>query len=334
MLGKLRQLSRRMFLKATGATVLGSAASSSGTARETGDVSERTRQDDGAADLIAHRGFAGLYPENTVGAVEAASAGEPDPTADRVRADMIEIDIVPSADGDVMVFHDDRLERLTGASGAMADQFVWETPTETLQNMNVLGTSETVPTLERVMDAIPPEVGVNLEFKNPGSDDLRFAEPLGESALQTQKELWMDVTERTFEIVADHDNEILVSSFYEAALAAVREVESDVPVAFLFWGSIEDGLEITERYDAEALHPPRNMIQGTPFFRNEYYDGQEPDTFADIDLVAEAHDAGREVNVWTLTTWRHAKHLQEAGADGLIADYDGLQRFPMQDSGA
>lgn len=304
------------------------------TARETEDVTERTRQDGEAATLIAHRGFAGLYPENTVDAVEAASQGEDDPTADRVKADMIEVDIIPSADGDVMVFHDDRLERLTDAGGAMADQFFWETSTERLQNVNVLGTDETIPTLEQVMEAIPPEVGVNLEFKNPGSDDLRFAEPLGESDLQTQKELWMDMTENTLEIAADYDNEILVSSFYEAALAAVREVNSDVPVAFLFWGSIEDGLEITERYDAEALHPPRNMIQGTPFFRNEYYDGQEPETFADIDILAEAHDAGREVNVWTLTTWRHAKHLQEAGADGLIADYDGLQRFAAQDAGA
>lgn len=296
-------------------------------------MSERTRQDGETADLIAHRGFAGLYPENTVGAVEAASRGEDDPTADRVRADMIEIDIVLSADGDVMVFHDDELDRLTGATGETADQLLRETSTEDLRSMNVLGTSETVPTLEEVMEAIPSEVGVNLEFKNPGSGDLRFAEPLGESDLQTQKEIWMDITEGTFDIAADHDNEILVSSFYEGALAAAREVESDVPVAFLFWGSIEDGLEITERYDAEALHPPRNMIQGTPFFGNEYYDGQEPETFADVDLVAEAHDAGREVNVWTLTTWRHAKHLEEAHVDGLIADYDGLQRFHAQDAG-
>lgn len=332
MLDKVRQLRRRTFLKATGTTVLGAATSSSGAAGESERVTERTRSEH-TADLIAHRGFAGLYPENTVGAVEAASRGEPDPTADRVRADMVEIDLIPSADGDVMVFHDDKLERLTDATGAMADQFFWETPTEQLQNMNVLGTNETIPTLEQVMEAIPSDVGVNLEFKNPGSEDLRFAEPLGESELEAQKEVWMDMTERTFEVAADYDNEILVSSFYEAALAAVREVESDVPVAFLFWGSIEDGLEITERYNAEALHPPRNMIQGTPFFGNEYYDGQEPDTFADIDLVAEAHNADREVNVWTLTTWRHTKHLEAADVDGLIADYDGLQRFPMQDAG-
>lgn len=333
MLDKIRQLRRRTFLKATGAAVLGSAVSSSGTAQETENVSERTRQDDDVANLIAHRGFAGLYPENTVGAVEAASTGEADPTADRVRADMIEIDIMPSADGDVMVFHDDTLERLTGATGEMADQLVWETSTEQLQNMNVLGTNETIPTLQQVMDAIPSEVGVNIEFKNPGSEDVRFAEKLNESDLQTQKELWMDITENTFEVVADYDNEILVSSFQEGALAAVREVTSDVPVAFLFWDSIQEGMDITERYDAEALHPPRNMIQGTPFFGNEYYEGQEPGTFEDIDILAEAHDAGREVNVWTLKTWRQAKLLQEADADGLIADYDGLQRFPTKDAG-
>ncbi len=226
-----------------------------------------------------------------------------------------------------MVYHDDTLERLTDAPESMADQFVWETPTEQLQQLNVLGTNETIPTLSEVMDAIPAEVGVNLEFKNPGSEDVRFAEKLDEDALQTQKELWMDLTESTFEVAADYDNEILVSSFQEGALAAVREVAPDVPVAFLFWDSIEDGMDITERYDCEALHPPRSMIQGTEFFESEYAGSEGPGSFADIDLVAEAHDAGREVNVWTLTTWYHAEQLQAAGVDGLIADYDGLQRF-------
>ncbi|WP_134671531.1 glycerophosphodiester phosphodiesterase [Halorussus marinus] len=329
MLGKIQELSRRTFLKVTGASLVGGAASATSGADESTDAERRPPTQGGAdaASLVAHRGFAGLYPENTLGAIRGSVAGQSPPTADRVKADMIEIDIMPSADGDVMVFHDDTLGRLTDAPERMADQYVWETPTDRLRELRVLGTDEPIPRLGEAMRAIPSEVGVNIEFKNPGSADIRFAENLDGEALETQTELWMDLAEDALAIAADHDNEVLVSSFQEGALAAVREVDDGVPIAFLFWDSIEEGLAITEEYDCEALHPPRNMIRGTDFFGNEYYDGQEPETFADVDLIAEAHDAGRAVNVWTVQTWRQAEQLQEAGVDGLIADYDGLQRY-------
>lgn len=281
----------------------------------------------GHPSLIAHRGFAGQYPENTLIAMRESAKGSSDRTADRVRADTIEIDVMGARDGTVMVFHDDALGRLTDVSEDGADRLFWETPTEELREMRVLGTSQTIPTLREVMEAIPSDVGVNVEFKNPGSGDLRFAEKLSEEDLAAQEAVWREFTRNALSVASEFDNEILVSSFYEAALSTVREQNPDVPIAFLFWGSIEDGLDITERYDCEALHPPRNMIRGTSMFKQEYYPGQSPDTFADIDLLQRAHDEGRTVNVWTLDSWRQARELRQAGADGIIANYDNLQRL-------
>jgi len=43
-----------------------------------------------------------------------------------------------------------------------------------------------------------------------------------------------------------------------------------------------------------------------------------------VDLVAEAHADGREVNVWTVDTWYQASRLAAAGVDGIAADYSGL----------
>ncbi len=276
--------------------------------------------------IVAHRGFAGQYPENTVGAVELAARGGLGPAAARRGADMIEIDIMPTADGDVVVFHDDRLSERDGGERGLtdADGVVWETPTEEVLDAEVLGSGETVPLLTDVMDAIPTRVGVNIEFKNPGSFDVRFAEKLDEDELARQKELWRPLTERAMAIAADYDNEILVSSFYEAALATVREVAPEVPVAPLLWDSIEDGLDIARRYDAEAVHPPYNMIRDTPFFADPYY---TEGPWEDVDLLAVAHEEGREVNVYTLGTWYQAQELAAAGVDGLIADYPGLLAF-------
>jgi len=239
---------------------------------------------------------------------------------------MIEIDVVPTADGTVVVFHDDDLAGRDGGTRGLTDTsgIVWETDTETVTSATVLGTDETVPTLTEVLDAIPPSVGINVEFKNPGSDDLEFATELSDDALAAQADLWRPFTESVLDIVGDYDHEILVSSFYEAALSTVRERDASIPVAFLFWDDIRTGLDITERYDCEALHVPWNMVQGTPFFNDEYYvDGG----FDDVDLVEVAHEAGRELNTYTVGTWYQAQQLADAGVDGVIADYPGLLSF-------
>ncbi|MFC7196728.1 glycerophosphodiester phosphodiesterase [Halosimplex aquaticum] len=233
---------------------------------------------------------------------------------------------MPTGDGDVVVFHDDRLAGRDGGERGLTDAegLVWETDTETVTDAEVLQSGETVPLLSAVLGAIPRHVGVNVELKNPGSSDLRFAANLSGSDLETQSEIWRPFVNDVLDVVDDYHNDFLFSSFYEAALATTREA-SEYPVAPLLWDSVEDGLAIAEEYDAEAIHPPYNMVQGTPFYADEYY--TEGSEWADTDLLAEAHDAGRDVNVYTVGTWYQAERLSAAGVDGLIADYPGLLRF-------
>jgi len=289
---------------------------------------ESGRDGDDHADpaLIAHRGFAGLYPENTVGAVEAASRGGGSNRAPSRGADTVEIDVLPTTGGDVIVFHDNGLAERDGGERGLTDTegIVWETGTGTVTDAEVLASGETVPLLTEVLDAVPTSVGVNVELKNPGSSDLRFADDLSGEELEEQKAVWRPFVERVLATVDDYGNEFLFSSFYEAALATTREA-SEHPVAPLLWDSIEDGLHIARTYDAEAVHPPYNMVKGTPFFRDPYF--TEGSEWADIDLVAAAHEEGRDVNVYTLTTWYQAERLAAAGVDGLIADYPDLLGF-------
>jgi glycerophosphoryl diester phosphodiesterase len=269
---------------------------------------------------IAHRGFAGVYPENTLAAFEQAMrdsgpAGPPE---------MVEVDVMPSADGEVVVFHDLELGRVTDAPPELADQYVWETPYETLSELDVLGTGETIPRLETVFDALPPEVGVNVEFKNPGSTDVRPREnlPPGERAAQT--DLWLDFAGNVVSTLSSYDNDVLVSSFAEGALAAVREVDPSIPVAAVFAESVADGMEVARRYDCETIHVPWNMIADTDLFNAEY-DSFGP--YEEVDLVEVAHRENRTVNVWTVDSWYQANQLRRAGVDGLITDYPGVLRF-------
>lgn len=322
-------VARRRFMQGTGATVTAAAVFGSTATADDGDGSEEADDEDESTNqnqkegpnIIAHRGFAGKYPENTVAAGRGSA---------RDGADMIEVDVIPCADGEVVVFHDDDLSELNGGEKGLtdADGLVWETDCETVLNAEVQESGETVPTFREFMEAIPASVGVNIEMKNPGSEDLRFAENLCGEELAAQEEIWRPFVQDVLAIADEFQNDVLVSSFYEAALSTTRETDPSIPIAFLFWDDIEAGLDITREYDAEALHPPYNLIQGTPFFEDDYAGGEGP--YADIDLVEVAHEEGREVNVWTIQTWYQATQLADAGVDGLIADYPDLMFRPPQ----
>ncbi|GAB3036918.1 glycerophosphodiester phosphodiesterase [Natronobiforma cellulositropha] len=269
--------------------------------------------------VVAHRGFAGVAPENTVAALTSATAD----------AAMVELDVRPAADGTPVVFHDDRLEGdeprdgrpLTDARG-----LVHETPLETVTGAEVLASGETVPTLERVFDALPASAGVNVELKSCGRDDLRFGEALEASERAPRREVWTPFVERVVEMCDGFRGEVLCSSFYEGALAALREVAPEYAAGVLVWDALEDGLEVARRYDCEAVHPPRTAIAGTPLASaHESYYGL-PTEEPSVDLLARAHEEGRAVNVWTVETWSQFDQLRAAGVDAIIAEYPGLER--------
>jgi glycerophosphoryl diester phosphodiesterase len=266
--------------------------------------------------LIAHRGFAGENPENTVEAAERAASR---------RADWIEVDVMPTADGDVVVVHDAELSGRDGRGLTDATGVVWETDTATVTAAEVLDSGETVPLLTDVLDAVPAGVGVNVELKNPGRWDLRPGEKLAAETLAERTAVWRPFVDRVLDALKGYEHDILCSSFCEGALAAVRD-RSSLPVAPLISHSIEDGLSIAREHDAAAIHPPIDAIRGTPFFETERFGDADGDESGPESIVAAAHGEGRAVNVWTVQTWYQADRLAAAGVDGVIADYSTLRR--------
>ncbi|SER28001.1 glycerophosphodiester phosphodiesterase [Natrinema salaciae] len=266
--------------------------------------------------VIAHRGYAGIAPENTVAAVERAAAY--DETA------MIEIDVQPAACGTPVVVHDERLEGvrdgrpLTDATGLVRD-----TSLEALRETRVLGTDATIPTLADVLDAVPERVGVTVELKRPGTGSLRVGEALEPAERDRRRDAWRPFVER---VVADCDafgGKLLFSSFCEGAIAALRDVTTAYAAAPLVRDDPAAGLEIARRYDCEAIHPPRSAIRGP---ESAAAAAGVSDDGSAIDVLERAHDEGRAVTVWTVTNWVQFDALAAAGVDGVIADYPGLGR--------
>ena len=301
---------------AFGAAALGGSAAASGT-ESTGKVNGGAGELDFAENddpiIIAHRGFAGAYPENTIAAAVGSSLSN---------ADAVEIDVVPCADGTPVVFHDTGLSEREDGGLTEVEGLVWEADCDTVTSAEVLESGETVPTFETLMDAVPPGLGVNIELKNPGSEDLDFATDLSDDALEQRKDLWQPFVRDVLEIASECDNDVLVISFYEAALAVTREIAPEVPIGVLPWDSIEFAIDVAREYDCESIHPPYDMIQETPFFNDGVY--VDDPNYSDVDLLEVAHEDGREVNVYTLTTWYQAEQLAATGVDGLVNDYPGL----------
>ncbi|WP_232702789.1 glycerophosphodiester phosphodiesterase [Halobacterium wangiae] len=242
---------------------------------------------------IAHRGFAGVAPENTAAAVRAAAD----------RADGIEVDVQPRADGTPVVFHDQRLDDEGDSRGVTdASGFVWDADRETLDDADVLDSGEAVPDLESVAALVPPGVEFHVELKTPGSEDARLGLP-GPGAAQ-----WRPFVERVADALADCEAPVVLSSFFDGALEAAQEVAPDTPRAALCIDT-DRGLTRASEFDCRALYAPLDAV--------------------DADLVDHAHRDGRSVNVWTVTDWRDAQRCRDAGADGVISDYPGVLDYVL-----
>jgi len=240
---------------------------------------------------IAHRGFAGVAPENTAAAVRVA----------RDRADGIEVDVQPAADGTPVVFHDQRLGD-GGDSRGVTDRegFVWDADPDALADADVLDSGEGVPTLAEVAALVPADVEFHVELKTPGTEDARLGLAGPDAAT------WRPFVESVADALADCDAPVVLSSFFDGALEAATEVLPETPRAALCLDA-DRGLTRASAFDCRALHPPVDDLTES--------------------VVEHAHRDGRTVNAWTVTDWEDAVACAEAGADGVIADYPGVADY-------
>jgi glycerophosphoryl diester phosphodiesterase len=106
---------------------------------------------------VAHRGLwtPDGAPENSLAAFQAACAG----------GYGIELDVQLTADGEAVVFHDERLERMTGREGRVRDHTAADLGTMTLKD-----TEETIPTLADTLTMVGHRAMVFIELKTPFGD--------------------------------------------------------------------------------------------------------------------------------------------------------------------
>lgn len=102
---------------------------------------------------IGHRGAGGYRPENTLASIEHAIT---------LRCHLTEVDVRRTADGALVLLHDERVNRTTNGQGSIADLTLEDT-----QKLDA-GSGQKVPTLEEALAIASGRIGLILEFKVPG----------------------------------------------------------------------------------------------------------------------------------------------------------------------
>jgi glycerophosphoryl diester phosphodiesterase len=111
--------------------------------------------------IIGHRGAAGIYFENTLKGIQ---------TAIDLAVDCIEIDVWKTIDGEIVVFHDAYLDRLTGKSGVIREKTYLEVKALKLNN------GDAIPTLKEIIEIVKKsEVQLLVEVKSEDAFDSSFA---------------------------------------------------------------------------------------------------------------------------------------------------------------
>jgi len=237
--------------------------------------------------ILGHRGASSDAPENTLAAFRLAM---------EQGADGVELDARLCRSGEVVVFHDERLERLTGASGRVADT-VWDDLARLEVRAGAAGAPPgRVPLLSEVLEALPRTAFVNVELKTEDWSGTRVAEAAG-ALLEA----------------GGHEAHVIVSSFDPRCLLRLALAHPRVRRGLLLdpdrpqWVQRHLTLPLVGR---DAVHPEAGHL-----------------TLAD---VRRWHAGGREVAVWTVDDPELARRLRAWGVDTCITNRPGALRAALE----
>lgn len=227
--------------------------------------------------VFAHRGASGYMPENTIPAFEEAI---------KMGADGIELDIHKTKDGQLVVIHDEKIDRTSNGKGEIKDYTL-----EELRKYNYNAThpeceKADIPTMREVFELIKPtDLIINIELKN----GVVFYENLEEDILAMTKEFEME-------------DRVIYSSFNHYSIMKIKELDPSARVGFLYMDGTLNMPEYGKEHGVEALHPA-------------LYNVQYPN------YVERCHELGLKINTWTVNSKNYLNMACQMGLDGIITNY-------------
>jgi glycerophosphoryl diester phosphodiesterase len=229
--------------------------------------------------VVAHRGFSGMAPENTLGAFKKAI---------EVDSDMIELDVRFSKEGEVVVIHDETLERTTSGRGKVIEKTINELKKlDAGSKFDPAFSGEKIPTLREVLQLAHRQIPVNIELKK--GDYGRWT--------------ILDLAERALGEVekAGMVDQVIFSSFDPIALERVLKKNQAVPVAYLYNRPWNFPREVTEGRPFSILNCRKSVLTS--------------------ENISRAHQEGIRIGVYTLNTEEEMGKFIDLKVDAIITDY-------------
>lgn len=231
-----------------------------------------------ASRIIAHRGCAALAPENTLAAMKVTQS---------LGIDWVEIDANLLADGRVVIFHDDTLDRLTTSQGELSTLSF-----QSLEHLDIgshFSTEfhdERIPSLEEMLIHLSAQkIGLNLEIKRY---DYFTPEQIVDPTITALENHWQDF------------DRLIISSFDHEILKLIHQRKPDWKLGQLWEGLPENWQDWVVAINAVSVHLYHALLTK--------------------DQAHAIKEAGLELYVYTVNSPDAAEKMFAMGVDGIFTD--------------
>jgi glycerophosphoryl diester phosphodiesterase len=234
--------------------------------------------------IFAHRGASAHAPENTMRAFKLAI---------EQKADGIELDAKLSADGYVVVIHDQSVDRTTTTHGRVKDLSLSALlEMDAGSHFDIEFKGEPIPSLNEVLEVLGDQILINIELTNYNS-------------------LFDQLPEKVAELVKRYDlvKSVLISSFNPIALRRIKNLLPEVPLGLLARAGRQGAII---------------RLLGKYLIPYQVFQPAWPD--ATPELIKQVHLTGQKIYVYTLNQTEDIRQSVFRGVDGIYTDNPWLAR--------
>ncbi len=222
--------------------------------------------------VTAHRGDSHGAPENTMSAIALAHENQ---------ADIVEVDIRQTRDGEYILMHDENMKRTTGVNKRVGDvdyAFIQELDAGIIFSGKFAG--EHIPTLREILEyGKENNIFYNIELKPAGTD--------------------YNYVEGIVDMIGEYDyvdNCVLASADYDS-LCKVKSLNPDIRTVYILTIVVGDV----------------SGIENVDIFSIRY-------NFITVEMVKQIHSEGKEIYAWTVNREEQIKNLLLMDVDSIITD--------------
>lgn len=228
--------------------------------------------------IFAHRGASGYAPENTLEAFQlAVDQG----------AEGVELDIHLTRDQEIIVTHDERIDRVSDGSGLIANLTLKDIKKHLFNKPHPEYTEAKAPTLQEVLELLQPAgLQVNIELKN----SLLPYTGMEKKCVELVEKMGMG-------------ERVVYSSFNHHSMVLLKTIQPKAVCGLLYGCSLLDPADYLKKSGADALHP------------------QFADVLMHSEAYAKVRAQGGKVHVWTVNDDRDMRRVMDQDVDIIITNY-------------